>query len=302
VRNIPVGAGPHVTAVGDFDRDGRLDVAVALRGTGDVAILLGNGDGTFQRALAVGTGGAAELVVADFNGDRVPDLAVTGGSLSSVNVLLGIGDGTFQPPLTSGAGRNPSLVATGDFDGDGNLDLVFTNNQLVRGENDKLSMALGHGDGTFQLTGTFDAGSVPHSAAAADFNGDGKLDLAAANAGGRQSFELETANTVSVYLGNGNGTLQEPEYYRVGGSPFSTIVADFNGDGALDIVTGNVYGIGSVTVLLGNHDGTFQAVRVIEQQRGPWSVALGDFNGDSRPDLALGIKYSNTVAILTNVC
>src|SRR5438132_377175 len=126
---------PQSLAVGDFNGDGRPDLAVANNGSTNVSVLLGNGDGTFQNAFGYGAGtGPGSVAVGDFNGDGKPDLAVANiGSLrdnytdGNVSVLLGNGDGTFRSAVDYGAGSVPRSVTVGDFNGDGKLDLAVAN-------------------------------------------------------------------------------------------------------------------------------------------------------------------------------
>src|SRR5215510_11042985 len=158
------GAGPDPVsvAVGDFNGDGVQDLVVANSGdfdSGNISVLLGNGDGTFQAAVNFGAGNnPSSIAVGDFNGDGVQDLTVAHGFFgsNSVSVLLGNGDGTFQEGVNYGTGFAPSFVAVADFNGDGVQDLAVANEG-----SDNLSVLLGNGDGTFQAAVNFGAGIFP---------------------------------------------------------------------------------------------------------------------------------------------
>jgi hypothetical protein len=169
------GGYPTSVAVGDFDGDGHLDLALAndYPGSDRVDVLLGNGNGTFQAARSYGVGYALSVAVGDFNGDGHPDLAVAINRQDTVSMLLGKGDGTFQAARSYGVGVYPQSVAVGDFDGDGHLDLVVAN--TLSGT---VSVLLGNGDGTFHDAQNYATGIYPTSVAVGDFNGDGFPDLA----------------------------------------------------------------------------------------------------------------------------
>src|SRR5437660_732472 len=219
--DLAVGASPYSVAMGDFNGDGHLDLAVANGGSNDVSVLLGNGDGTFTPAknYEAGLGGGPLWVaVGDFNLDGKLDLVVANSSSDSVGVLLGNGDGTFRPSVTFPAGGTaPQSVAAGDFDGDGKLDLAVAN----AGSN-TVSVLLGDGQGRFAAPVTFAVGAQPEFVIAGDFNGDRILDLAVANKGsgtvtvllgdGRGNFGTGSRTTLSVTLGGtGHGTVTSSE-------------------------------------------------------------------------------------------
>jgi hypothetical protein len=284
----PLATGDYPTSLvaGDFNGDGRLDLATANASSNEVSVLLGNGDGTFQTQVRYAAGDSpVSLVVGDFDRDGRPDLAVSNGASNDISVLLGNGDGTFREQTPGGfpAGSFPKAAVTGDFNGDGRLDLAVAN----LASND-VSVLLGNGDGTFQPESRVAVGAGPGSIVAGDFNGDGRLDLAVA---GRYS------NDVTVLLGNGDGTFQERGPYAVGDYPTSLVAADFNGDGRLDLATANLNS-GDISLLVGNGDGTFQHEVRLAGGDSPVSLAAGDFNGDGRPDLAVANLNSGDVTVL----
>ncbi len=184
--DLYTGLFPAGVAVGDFNGDGKLDAAVACGGSAKypdsgVALSLGNGDGTFTQAPSspVSLGQDLSAIMAgDFNGDGKLDLAVADAGSNDVFVLLGNNDGTFQPPITIAVGNGPQAIAAGDFNNDGKLDLAVANTT-----DGTITLLLGNGDGTFaEASGSpYTVGNGPLAIADADFNGDGKLDLAVAN-------------------------------------------------------------------------------------------------------------------------
>lgn len=286
---------PSAIAIGDFNGDGIPDLAVATNGdennnyAAGVTILLGNGDGTFQAAASQATGtNPVSVVVGDFNGDGNADLAVaTSGNgfapqSGPITVLLGNGDGTFTAAPASPAPQGePQSAVAGDFNGDGLPDLA------VASWNGTLTVLLGNGDGTFAVSATspIPTGANSDAIAVGDFNGDGNLDLAVANYG---------SNSVTVLLGNGDGTFTVAPSPATGVDPRAVAIADYNGDGIPDLAVAN--DSGSVTVLLGNGDGTFAATATSPQPgNAPVSIAAGDFNGDGKEDLAV-----DTVAFSEN--
>jgi large repetitive protein len=290
--SVPILLLPQSLAVGDFNRDGKLDLAVASQGATGVSVLLGNGDGTFQAPVNYTVPVAPDyVVVGDLRNIGIQDLVVTNFN-DSVSVLLGNGNGTFQAAVNYPTPPAPTFVAVGDFNGDHILDIVTLE---VTGTCRCLSVLLGNGDGTFQEPAITTNLTDPDVAfGIGDFNGDGKLDIAAA-------WFFGTAGGVDILLGNGDGTFHLGGTYplpAVGVLPVT--VADLRGNGKLDLVIpGGDQGVG---VLLGNGDGTFQpAVYYGTLVAGAFSVAAGDVNGDGKPDLVVGAASCISMCSLSPV-
>jgi hypothetical protein len=295
------GNSPFDLVAGDFTgrkyADGRpiLDLAVTDTGADDngryyVSVLLNQGDGTFAAPKRYYTGAFPfGIVTADFKRDGHLDLATVNNDTitgNNVSVLLGAGDGSFQEltgtdgnPLRFPVGSAPNSLVVGDFNGDGIPDLAVAD----RDSND-VTILLGNGDGTFHerkdATGKPvrpKVGNTPISIVTGDFNGDGIADLAVTN---------QLSNSVSVLLGNKDGSFQDAVNYPAGMDTFGLTAADLKRDGHLDLVATNT-GDQSLSLLFGNKDGTFQKTVPLGSGTSPFAVATGDFNGDGVPDLAL---------------
>lgn len=269
------GAHPSI-AMGDLDKDGNIDLAVANATT--VSVLLGDGSGGFvaQLPLTAGTSPRA-IAVGDLDGDGNPDLAVANAGADDVSILLGDGTGAFGAATSFAVGSSPRGIAVGDLDGDGKLDLAVAN-----GGGSTVSLLLGNGAGSFAAAIDFTVGTGPSSIAIGDFNGDGKLDVATANG---------SAN-VSVLLGTGTGSFAAAVNHEVpfGGASYLT-AADVDGDGKLDLACASGGGTAALAVLRGDGAGAFGAAIPYSTHGNPTALAIGDLDGDGKPDLATSLAY-----------
>jgi hypothetical protein len=205
----------------DLNRDGKLDLAVAAfeNYSGNLVVLLGNGDGTFQTSSIYPTDqGSIWLVAGDFNGDGFPDLAVTNANGDDVSVLLNKGNGTFLPAVNYAVGGSPSRIVAGDFNEDGKLDLAVCNLGST------FTLLLGNGDGTFRPDSP-STRSCFQTLIATDFNGDGHLDLL-----------VDNDPNYTIWYGKGDGTFPTSLTVNLASYPSAMAVGDMNGDGAPDLV------------------------------------------------------------------
>ena len=312
--------------VADLNGDGKLDLAVADENccaTNSLAVLRGNGDGTFQAAKGSIPGVASDVAVGDLNGDGKLDVVLAGEFGGSVRVAIGNGDGTFQAAVNYPTPDSALTAVLTDLNADGKLDILvggssgvdvllgkgdgtfgtlasygigsgfvalgkFNGDQetdVVAGGFTFIGVAFGSGDGTFQAPREIGAGTLVDGLAPGDFNGDSHPDLAI----GRQP----PGNTVSIMLGNGDGGFTQGATFS-SITPTSVIAADFNGDSKLDISISS----GGIIIYLGKGDGTFQSPKNAHTGVGPISQAVGDFNHDGHLDVATANEYSDNISVL----
>lgn len=325
--NFPDGSNPRSLVVADFNRDGKPDLAVA---NNSVSLLLGLGNGTFASPTNLGSyystaiaaddfnndgkldifavgyyestflgDGSGNFVktnvggtyystlaaaVGDFNADGKKDLAIVGNSIS---LTMGVGSGNFNQLTNYYLNGSPGDVVVGDINGDGFDDLVFSESYSYSSD---VCVQLGNGDGTFATPQYYPstASAYHDSLALADFNGDGKVDIAVLNS---------SANSVTIRLNNGEWFWTAKDY-PVGFSPTSIAAGDFNGDGNVDLV---VRGSSVIKVLYGNGDGSFTVgspMSVTSNSSGHGTMVAGDFNGDGLPDIVF--VNNGSVAVMLN--
>ena len=294
-----VNASPSAIVTGDFNNDGKFDLAVTDMANSRVLILLGNGDGTFLAPVPYATGSnPVALVAQDFDGDSQPDLAVVdqgdGTNPGAVSILLGnklngTQDGTFGANTDYPVGVSPSAIATAVFNAGGFTDLAVAN----KGSN-TVSVLLGLGTGgtplgTFGAQTTFATGKGPAGIVAADFNNDTHPDLAVTN---------QTDSTVSILLNSGNGGFQTQVPYTTGSGPVGIVGAAFAGTN-IDLAVADESG-NNVDVLIGNGDGTFSIPIPLPTGNSPIALAAADVNGDGSIDLVSANNASNTVSVTLN--
>ena len=285
--NNPI-ANPQLMKVGDFNDDGKLDVAVGV-GDSSVTMFLGNGDGTFRQApnspFSLPNYVSSLWTVGDFNGDGQLDLLIavnSGPTVNQVQVLFGNGDGTFSTISAATsfgtADDNQAIFGVADFNGDGKLDILTTPSSYGDPGYGIANVLFGNGDGTFTPTTLFNNSITGYVTAgeAADFNGDGKEDFVISS----------YPNYLTFFLGNGDGTFTQSTQSMSGFSGNAILaIADFNGDGKVDLVASSGGGPNTLFELLGNGDGTFAPQTLIPDTIAVRGVSSGHLRGDTASDL-----------------
>ena len=299
----PTGFAPDLAfstlVAADFNGDGKIDLAVSNPGTpgtdpGGVAILLGNGDGTFQAAKSFPAGqNPGALAAADFNGDGKMDVAAASSVAGPIVTLSGNGNGTLGAPVPVGNGSNspavPVSILAIDLNGDGRPDLAVANQGFVTGPTSSISTLLNTGSG---FNPAFNAplplAIIPSYLAYADLDHDGNTDLIAVSS---------SASAMIVLLGKGNGTFQNPAYYAAGDGASTAVVQPLS-DGTSFLMTPDLGG--SVWVTAVSPTGDIGAPALAMVGGAPTGVAVGDLNGDGQPDAVVTGGSSDVSVLLGN--
>ena len=307
-----VGSSPRGVAIGQFDINGSanptlaasLDLAVVNQANNDVSILLGNGDGTFNIPATIAAGnGPVAIATGTFNttNNSYTDLAVVNQTDGSVSILLGNGDGTFtKQPTDIKVGNGPVAITVGNFNTNSTTN-NFLDLAVVNQTDGTVSILLGNGSGTFTKQPTdIKVGNGPVAIASGSFDSvnNANTDLAVVN---------QTDNSVSILLGNGDGTFTaESGAIQVGNGPTGIVAGNFD----TSSTTTNFLGLavtngtdGTVSILLGNGQGAFSVPTpsVIDTQTDPAAILSADFNNDGVPDLAVVNEGSDSVSVFLGI-
>ncbi|MES2567027.1 MAG: T9SS type A sorting domain-containing protein [Bacteroidota bacterium] len=283
--NTPTVTGsPNGITSGDFNRDGKMDMATCNGISNNVSVFMGDGFGNFTNAYTVPVGtNPFAIITADLNKDTILDLVVSNHDSNNFSVLLGLGTGAFATAANYATNTGPTAVTCVDFNKDGNLDLALSND----GGSLNVSIFYGNGNGTFGALTSKKIGAITHLIVAADFNNDTYPDIATVSG---------TTNNVCVKLGSFSGFDTSYVFYPVGTYPASLTFADFNNDGKIDIAAVNANS-NNISILLGNGNGTFGTAINYSAGAGMSSIVAADLNGDSFVDIATADYTTNSISV-----
>ncbi|CAF3863636.1 unnamed protein product [Rotaria sp. Silwood1] len=288
------GSGPYAVAVDDFNNDNQLDIVVTNANNNTMSILLGHGNGVFEKQIIYATGTTpSSVAVGDLNKDTYLDIVVTNSNGESASVYLGYPKEGFlnQMRLMTGNGSRPKSFAIGYFNKDGQMDIAVANS----GTNN-IGIFLRYDNGSFANQITYSTGSSPWSLAIGDFNDDLVLDIVVAN---------RDSDNIGVFLGRGNGSFSSQKVFTIGfkSQPNMVAIGDFNNDTLLDIICAN-YGTNSIGVLLGYGNGSFANVKFFRTSYGshPFSISVGDLDSDGKLDFVVANEDAENLNTFLQTC
>jgi hypothetical protein len=290
--DFTTGTNPFSVVIGDLNRDGKPDLAVANYYSNTVSVLLGTGSGSFgAKTDFAAASNPVSVAIGDLNGDGSFDLAVLNAGSNSISVFLGNGAGSLAPRTDFGTPSDPFVVAIGDLNEDGRPDLGIAcqTNNLVRVMLNNYSPP--SQPRVFGPKTDYTTGNNPQVAAIGDLNVDGKPDLVVANSG---NF---SGSTVSVLLGAGGGSFGAKTDFATGSAPTAVAIGDLNADGIPDLAA-SCFNVPAVSVLLGTGGGSFGAKTDFATGNTPNFVAIGDLNADGKLDLVSANGNVSTVSVL----
>ena len=277
---------PTALASADLNGDGKADWVAVSVSANKLYVLLGNGDGTSGAARAYDTDrGPSAVALAEITGDGKTDLLISNYDAATVSLLPGNGDGSFQPQRVFNVGSGANALTTVDLNGDGRLDVITANYEAST-----VSVLINAGGGSFNPAKSYATGAGPAALAAGDFNVDGRPDVVTANADG---------STVSYLQGSAAspGVLNSARSLTTGKGPSAILARDINGDGKLDILTGNADS-GDISLLSGKGDGTFNAPSTLAQVGHVAELLFTDLTGDGKADLVISGGSPARVTVL----
>jgi hypothetical protein len=303
INKINVRYKPYSIEIADLNGDKIKDLVIANGEDSSVTVLLGTGKGEFREAKGSPFPAGYmpnDIAIADFNKDGKPDMAFANHDRKYLTVLIGDGSGGFKPekgsPFPVVVTPHTHGIAAGDFNSDGNLDLLTDS-----WGNDRLAVLFGNSNHGFNTPVKYlQVGKHPYQRArAADLNNDGNLDIVTTNLDG---------NNTTILLGDGKGNFREPQGspFACGDSPFGVAIGDINGDGRPDLaivnspsITSSNTGRDGLTILLGDGNGKFTTMPGSPFTAGnaPSRVAIGDLNSDGIADIVVTNYKSNTITI-----
>jgi hypothetical protein len=266
----------------DFDDDGFLDIAVSP--TNNMAILYGNGDGTFQQAVSLNTGiNSAQTIKADLDQDGLGDLLFSAND--GVYMMRNLDRRNYGPPVRLVSASRSFGVEAADFNEDGKLDIAYTDH-----EGHRLGVMLNLGGGVFSAPAKYPAGSFIGRVISGDWNYDGHVDLAVA---------ALVSGTLSIFLGDGHGGFSGVATLRTGEYPNQVVQGDFNGDDVVDLATANIFG-NSISVFFGNGNGSFRDGGTYGGDQYPHIMRASDLDQDGDPDLVTPNNGTTYFTVLRN--